>query len=187
MRFYFDLFLSFFKIGLFTIGGGYVMIPLLREECVRKKKWFSEEEFVDIITISQSTPGVLAINMSIFIGYKLKKLKGALITTLGTILPSFIIILLFAIFLAKYGELKIIQKIFKAIRPVVVALIVYAVYTMARVAKLNWYTIWIPIIVFALIIFAHISPVYIIMATIITAITYSVYIKHVKKDPKKDL
>ncbi|MBQ8055505.1 MAG: chromate transporter, partial [Paludibacteraceae bacterium] len=111
MRFYFDLFLSFFKIGLFTIGGGYVMIPLLREECVRKKKWFSEEEFVDIVTISQSTPGVLAINMSIFIGYKLKKLKGALITTLGTILPSFIIILLFAIFLAKYGELEIIQKI----------------------------------------------------------------------------
>ena len=95
---YIDSFKTFFKIGLFTFGGGYAMIPMIESEVVDKKKWVEKEEFLDMIAIAQSCPGVFAINASIFIGYKLRKTRGAICTSLGTALPSFLIILLIAMF-----------------------------------------------------------------------------------------
>ena len=92
MGFYLQAFITFFKIGLFTIGGGYAMIPLIETEIVEKKKWITHNEFIDLMAIAQSIPGVFAVNIAIFIGYRLRKIKGALSMSLGTVLPSFIII-----------------------------------------------------------------------------------------------
>ena len=96
MNIYFAAFLSFFKIGTFTIGGGYAMIPLIEKEVVEVKRWLTKEDFLDIIALSQSLPGILAINVAIFVGYRLKGTRGSLVTALGTALPSFLIILLIA-------------------------------------------------------------------------------------------
>ena len=98
MNLYWESFKTFFKIGIFTLGGGYAMIPLIEEEVVNKHKWVEKDEMLDLIAIAQSCPGVFAINIAIFIGYKLKKVRGAIATTLGTALPSFMIILAIAIF-----------------------------------------------------------------------------------------
>lgn len=96
---YLKMFWSFFKIGAFTFGGGYAMIPLIEEEVVNKNSWISKEDFLDILVISQSFPGALAVNCSTFIGYKINNLPGAILALLGTILPSFFIILCIASFL----------------------------------------------------------------------------------------
>ncbi|GAE23418.1 chromate transport protein [Bacteroides pyogenes JCM 10003] len=94
MNIYFELFGIFFKIGAFTIGGGYAMVPLIQNEIVTRRKWIAQEDFIDLLAIAQSSPGVLAVNIAIFIGYKLRGIRGSVVTTLGTVLPSFIIILL---------------------------------------------------------------------------------------------
>ena len=103
MKIYWEFFTIFFKIGMFTIGGGYAMIPLIENEIVNKRQWISKEDFIDLLAISQSAPGVLAVNISIFIGFKLKKLPGAIVTTLGSVLPSFLIILAIAIFFQNFN------------------------------------------------------------------------------------
>ena len=123
MNFYINAFCTFFKIGLFTIGGGYAMVPLIEEEVVNKKRWITQEDFIDLLAVSQSVPGVFAVNFSIFIGYKLKRFPGALALALGTILPSFLIILSIALFFHQFKEYETVEKIFKGIRPAVVALI----------------------------------------------------------------
>ena len=104
MNFYLNAFCTFFKIGLFTIGGGYAMVPLIEEEVVNKKRWITQEEFIDLLAVSQSVPGVFAVNFSIFIGYKLRKFPGALALALGAILPSFLIILSIALFFHQYNN-----------------------------------------------------------------------------------
>jgi chromate transporter len=157
------LFSTFFKIGIFTLGGGYAMIPLIEEEVVNRHKWVSKDEMLDLIAIAQSCPGVFAINISIFIGYKLRKLKGAVATAFGTALPSFLIILAIAIFFAAFKEKTIIAAMFRGIRPAVVALIAIPTFRMAQSAKIGWTNCWIPI-VSALAIWAlGISPIYIII------------------------
>ena len=123
MNFYLDAFSTFFKIGLFTIGGGYAMVPLIEEEVVNKKKWLNQEDFIDLLAVSQSAPGVFAVNFSIFIGYKLRKFPGALSLALGAILPSFLIILSIVLFFHQFKEYEAVENIFKGIRPAVVALI----------------------------------------------------------------
>ena len=157
------IFSTFFKIGIFTLGGGYAMIPLIEEEVVNRHKWVSKDEMLDLIAIAQSCPGVFAINISIFIGYKLRKLKGAVATAFGTALPSFLIILAIAIFFAAFKENTIIAAMFRGIRPAVVALIAVPTFRMAQSAKIGWTNCWIPI-VSALAIWAlGISPIYIII------------------------
>ena len=120
---YIQSFKTFLKIGAFTLGGGYAMIPIIEAEVVDKYKWIEKEEFLDLIAIAQSCPGVFAINVSIFIGYKLRKLRGALCTCLGTALPSFLIILLIAMFFKRFEDNTTVEAIFRGIRPAVVALI----------------------------------------------------------------
>ena len=159
----FELIKTFFKIGIFTLGGGYAMIPLIEEEVVNRHKWVSKEEMLDLIAIAQSCPGVFAINIATFVGYKLKQTKGALAATVGTALPSFLIILAIAIFFSTFKENRIVAAMFRGIRPAVVALIAVPTFNLGKRAQLNRYTIWIPI-VSALAIWAlGVSPIYIIV------------------------
>ena len=152
-RLYLQLFTTFFKIGAFTFGGGWAMISIIEREIVDKHHWITREEFLDLLAISQSLPGILAVNISVSIGDKLRGLKGSIVSALGTILPSFIIILLIAMFLTPdiIKNNAIVSKIFMGIRPCVVALIIAPVITSARAAKISWRTVWIPILVAALI------------------------------------
>ncbi len=166
------MFLTFFKIGAFTIGGGYAMIPIIQQEIVDKKKWIEEEEFLDIIAISQGSPGPIAINASIFIGYRLKGLKGAITCMLGTALPSFLIILLIAMMFFQYRNNPIIEKVFLGIRPAVVALIASAVYKMYKSSQIKGIRILIAIASMLIIVFTNISPVYLILVGGIGAIFY---------------
>ena len=122
MNIYLESFGIFFKIGAFTIGGGYAMVPLIENEIVTKRKWIAQDDFIDLLAISQSAPGILAVNISIFIGYKLRGIRGSIVTALGTILPSFIIILAIALFFHNFKDNPIVERIFKGIRPAVVAL-----------------------------------------------------------------
>ena len=131
---------------LVTIGGGYAMVPLIENEIVTKRNWISKDDFVDLLAISQSAPGILAVNISIFIGYKLRGIRGSLVTALGTVLPSFIIILAIAMFFHNFKDNPIVERIFKGIRPAVVALIAAPTFSMAKSAKVNRYTIWIPVV-----------------------------------------
>ena len=127
-----ELFGSFFKIGLFTFGGGYAMVPLIEAEVLERKKWLPQSEFLDLLTPAQSSPGPIAINTSVFIGCKVRGLRGAAAAALGAVLPSFIIILIVAIFFAEIRHNAIVEAAFKGMRPAVVALIVVPVFSLAR-------------------------------------------------------
>ncbi len=172
MQLYWQLFYTFFKIGMFTIGGGYAMIPLIEKEVVGVRKWLSEKDFLDMLAMAQSAPGVIAINTAIFVGYKLKKTPGAIVTALGSALPSFTIILLIATWFVDFRELPLIDKIFKGIRPAVVALIAAPLWKMAKSASINKYTIFIPILAALLIWGLKISPIYVVASAIIGGIFY---------------
>jgi len=160
---YLESFRTFFRIGLFTLGGGYAMIPLIEEEVVNKKQWVSKDEMLDLIAVAQSCPGVFAINIAIFIGYKLRKTRGALATTIGTALPSFLIILLIAMFFHQFKENKVVAAMFRGIRPAVVALIAVPTLNLAARAKLNKFTMWIPIVSALAIWLLGVSPIWIII------------------------
>lgn len=136
-----DLFMTFFKIGLFTFGGGYAMIPLLQAELVRKKKWSSDEELMDYYCIGQSTPGIIAINVATFIGYKRARSTGAVVATLGMVSPSLIIIMSLAHVLNLYMDNLYVAHAFAGIRIVVAALIAEAVFSLWKKAvrrKTDW-------------------------------------------------
>ncbi|MBP3833298.1 MAG: chromate transporter [Bacteroidaceae bacterium] len=163
MNFYFEAFKIFFKIGAFTIGGGYAMVPLIEDEIVNKKKWIEQDDFLDLLAIAQSAPGILAVNIAIFVGYRLRGVKGSLVTSLGSILPSFLMILAIALFFSAYKDNPYVEKVFKGIRPAVVALIAAPVFRMGKKAKLTWTTIWIPVVAALLIWLMGVSPIWIII------------------------
>lgn len=146
---YWQLFITFFKIGGFTFGGGWAMISLIQREIVDKHRWIEEAEFLDLLALAQSMPGILAVNISVVVGDKLRDLRGAITAAVGTILPCFIIILLIAIFLTPelITSNPTLSAIFSGIRPAVVALIITPVITSARAAKIGLSTAWIPVVV----------------------------------------
>lgn len=150
---YLQLFLTFLKIGAFTFGGGWAMISIIEKEIVDKHRWVSREEFLDLLAVAQSLPGILAVNMAVAVGDKLRRMRGSLCAAAGTILPSFIIILAIAIFLTPdtIKNNDVLSRIFQGIRPAVVALIIAPVITTARAAKIGWKTIAIPVVVALLI------------------------------------
>ena len=160
---HYALFKTFFKIGAFTLGGGYAMIPIIEAEVVDKHKWIDREEFVDLIAVAQSCPGVFAANISIFIGYKLRKVRGALCSCLGTILPSFLIILLIAMFFHRFMEVGWVASMFRGIRPAVVALIAVPTFNLAKSAHISWINCWIPVVTALLIWALGVNPIYIII------------------------
>ena len=165
-RIYWQMFITFVRIGAFTIGGGYAMIPLIQREVVQVRKWMSPKEFIDMLALAQSAPGVIAINTAIFIGYKLKGVRGSIVTALGCALPSFVIILLIAIVFTNFKDNPVVERIFKGIRPAVVALIAAPLYNMAKAAGVTWKTIFIPLIAALLIWGLNISPVWVVVAAI---------------------
>ena len=171
---YIDSFKTFFKIGLFTFGGGYAMIPMIESEVVDKKKWVEKEEFLDMIAIAQSCPGVFAINASIFIGYKLRKTRGAICTSLGTALPSFLIILLIAMFFHSFMDVPWVAAMFRGIRPAVVALIAVPTFNLAKSAKISLSNCWIPIVSALLIWGIGVNPIFIIIAAGIGGYLYGI-------------
>lgn len=158
-----SLFFLFAKIGAFTLGGGYAMIPIIDNEIVRKRRWMKEEEFMDVLAIAQSAPGILAVNISIFVGYKVRRNIGSVVATLGACLPSFVFILLIAMFFVNFRDNIYVEKIFKGIRPVVVALIAVPVVDMVKRSKLNIYRALLSVVTAVAVVFLKVSPVYIIM------------------------
>lgn len=147
------LFLTFFKIGAFTFGGGWAMISIIEREIVDKNHWIEKDEFLDLLAVSQSIPGILAVNIAASVGDRISGLRGCISAAMGTILPSFLIILSIAIFLTPdlIKSNATLSSIFMGIRPAVVALIIAPVISTARAAKIGWKTIWIPIMVALLI------------------------------------
>lgn len=168
-----NMFITFFKIGAFTFGGGYAMIPIIQEEVVSKKKWIDDSEFMDAIAVAQGSPGPVAVNTSIYVGYRIGGLPGALTAVLGTILPSFLIILLIAMFFYQFRDYAIIDKIFLGIRPAIVALILSAVYKLMRKTKFGYKRLLISLAALLAIVFLDISPIYLVIAGGVGAVVYN--------------
>ena len=173
----FELFLTFAKIGLFTIGGGYAMIPLIEKSIVDDKRWATAEELVDLIAVAQSCPGIFAVNISIFIGHKMRGVRGAFVCALGACLPSFLIILALAVVFQQFRDNVWVERFFLGLRPAVVALIAAPVFRMARSAKLTKQNVWIPAAAALLIWLAGVNPIYVILAAGIGGYAYGQYLK----------
>lgn len=139
------------------------MIPLIEREVVDRYRWIEKRDFVDLLAIAQSSPGVLAVNMSIFIGYKLRGVRGSVAAAAGNVLPSVVIILLIALFFNKFREYEVVNNVFMGIRPAVVALIASPVFSVAKSAKIGWTNVWIPLLSALLIVTFGVSPIYIIV------------------------
>ncbi len=135
---YWQIFFSFFKIGAFTFGGGYAMIPLIQHEAVEKRKWVTDEDILDIVAIAESTPGPIAINSATFVGYRAAGILGSVCATLGVVLPSFVVILLLSFILSQFQELEVVKFAFNGIRVGVLALLVKALWTMYTKSPKGW-------------------------------------------------
>lgn len=169
---YTQLFTTFAKIGSFTLGGGYAMVPVIQKEIVDKKGWLASDEFMDILAVSQATPGLFAMNMASHIGYKLKGTLGGIVGALAVALPSIIAILLIAMFFQAFKDNIYVEKIFMGVRPAVVALIAAPCFSMARTAKINRHNIWIPVLSALLICAFGVSPIWVILAAGIGGFIY---------------
>ena len=182
------IFLVFAKIGAFTIGGGYAMIPLIQNELSRRG-WISEEDLPDIVALSQSAPGVMAVNISIFAGHKLRGLKGSIAATLGSILPSFLIILAIAMFFTAFRDNPWVERAFKGIRPVVVALILVPMVNMARNSCRKWWQWLLAAGTLLAVALLNFSPVYIILCVLATGFALSYgrgKARRIEDDKKED-
>ncbi len=138
-----EIFGVFFKIGLFTIGGGYAMLPIIQKEVVETKGWMSDEEFLDAISLTNSLPGPLATNSATFVGYRVAQVPGAVAAIAGAATPSVLIILLIAMLFQNLVSYPVVQNIFNGVRPAVVALILYAVIKLAKSARVGEYFNWV--------------------------------------------
>ena len=138
LRVLWQVFLSFFKIGAFTFGGGYAMIPLIQNEAVEKRHWVTDEDILEVVAIAESTPGPIAINSATFVGYKAAGILGSVCATLGVVLPSFIIILTLSFVLRQFQEVQAVQYAFQGIRAGVLALLIKALWTMYKKSPKGW-------------------------------------------------
>lgn len=164
MKRLFELFWVFFKIGAFTFGGGYAMIPLIKAELVDCKKWITDDEFFDVLAIAQSSPGPLAVNVSVFLGLKTCGFWGLIFATVGATLPSFIVILAIAMVLGNIQDNPYVVAAFKGIKPAVVALILVPVWTLAQKAKITKAKLILPIGVSIAVAFLNVSPIFFVIA-----------------------
>lgn len=159
----------FAKIGAFTIGGGYAMIPVIERE-MTDRKWIAEEEIEDVVVLAQSAPGLLAVNMAIFAGYKIKGIKGSIAATIGAVLPSFVIILLIAMLFTSFKDNTIIQRIFTGLRPTAIALILVPAVNMAKKGCKKWWQWAILLGTMLLVAFLKVSAIWIIIAVLTVSI-----------------
>ena len=156
-------FLTCNKIGAFTLGGGYAMIPIMEREFVDKNQWMDRQEFMDIMVVAQTTPGIFAVDMASHIGYKLRGVWGGIVGAVGIALPSIIAIMIIAMFFHNIKDNPWVEKFFRGVRPAVVALIAAPCFKMAKTAGITWRTVWIPIVCCLLIALANVSPIYLII------------------------
>ncbi len=180
MKILLELFLTFFKVGIMTFGGGVAMLPILEREIVDKKNWATREELLDYYAVGQCTPGIIAVNTATFIGHKKNGISGGILATLGVITPSVIIILIIASFLKSLTDIPFIQSAFNGIRVAVCALIISSVAGLIKKGIKDYIGIIIALITFMVIVFFSISPIWIVVAAIITGIT----VKSVKEAKK---
>ena len=166
------LFCVFAKMGAFTIGGGYAMLPLIEQEMTRRG-WISDEDIQDIMVLAQSAPGILAVNMAIFTGHKIKGLWGSIVSALGATLPSLIIILLIAMFFTEFKENEYVTRFFQGVRPAAIALILVPAIRMAKSGCKSWWTWLIAITSLLCVAFLQVSPIWIILVTISVAVSVS--------------
>lgn len=167
-----QIFLSFLKIGAFTFGGGWAMVPLIRKELVDRQKWLEDSEFVDILAIVQSGPGPIAINTSVLCGYKMRGLPGSLVATLGSSLPSFTIILIIANFFLRIRDSKAVEAIFKGMRPAIFGLLISAVWQVGRKSIRNSKDIVFAVLGAALLLFVKINPVFAVLIAATGGVIY---------------
>jgi len=169
-----QIFAVFAKIGAFTIGGGYAMIPLIQAELSRRG-WLSEDELPDIVALSQSAPGVMAVNISIFAGHRLRGLKGSIAATLGSITPSFLMILAIAMFFTAFKDNPWVERAFKGIRPVVISLIAVPMINMAKKSCKSWWAWLLAVGALVLVAFLNVSPIYIILCVMVLGFSITYY------------
>ncbi|MFR9523551.1 MAG: chromate transporter [Rikenellaceae bacterium] len=166
-----DLFSTFLKIGIFTFGGGYAMIPLIEGEIIEKRAWLPKKEFLDLLTIAQSAPGPIALNTAVFIGYKSRGYKGAFAALAGVVLPSFTILLLVALYFSHIRDNKIVDAAFKGMRPAVIALILAPIISLTRPMKPSHIALAI-VAAGALWYFAF-SPVYLLFISAVVGVVWA--------------
>ena len=183
----FKLFLTFFRVGIFTLGGGLAMLPMIKHEVVDKNGWLEEDLYWDMVALAQGIPGIMSVNVSIFTGYRIRGVKGALCGALGTILPSFVIILIIAMFLGNFREFDAVERIFKGIRPAVVGMIAAIVVSAALNKKpVIWQ--WVVIVVIAACIgFLGVSPLWFALPVVPVALIYTLWGSGKYKSTKKSI
>lgn len=159
----FNLFMAFARIGAFTFGGGYAMLPMLQKEVVEKYHWATEDEIMDYFAIGQCTPGIIAVNTATFVGYKTRGIPGAIFATLGMVTPSILIIMVIAACLKNFADLPIVKHAFNGIRACVCVLILNAVTKLAQKSLVDKVCIGICIVVLILSLFTSLSPVLIVV------------------------
>lgn len=164
------IFLTFLKIGAFTIGGGYAMIPLIKREVCTRHGWITEEEFLDGLAAAQSCPGPIAVNISIYTGYHVRGKTGMLMALLGTILPSTVSIIIIAMLFRQYADQTLVKRAFTALNPAVVALIAVPLIQMAKKSGLKLKNAWFPLTTALAVGLLNVSPVYLILITIAFAV-----------------
>lgn len=166
----FELFITFFKIGAVTFGGGYAMLPFLERELVEKKKWSTSEELLDYYAISQVTPGVIAVNVSTFVGFKKRGIPGGIFATLGMVTPSLIIISVIAVFIQNFEHILWVQKALSGINVAVAALLTYAVVNFAKKTIKKWWHVIFYLASFCLMYFLKVNTVIIVISAAILGV-----------------
>jgi chromate transporter len=167
-----ELFLSFLKIGAFTFGGGYAMMPIMHREVVEKKQWATDDDILKLLVISESTPGVLAVNSATFIGYKIAGFWGSLLATLGVVLPSFIVISIISLFIIQFKELEWVGYAFMGIRAGVAMLILNAVFKLSKKVKKTLFSYIIFTAAFLVALFTEFSVILLLLIGAVLGIIY---------------
>ena len=178
------IFLVFAKIGAFTIGGGIPMIAAIKSE-LTKRGWLKDEDFLDIIALAQTAPGLFAANISILTGYKLRGTKGSVVATIASCLPPFTIILLIAMFFTEFKDNEYVIRAFKGIRPVVVALIGVPMIDMIKATKMRWWSWVVVVSSMILVCFLKVSPIYILICVIVISLAISWHIEKKRREGLK--
>ena len=167
-----QLFTTFFKIGLFSFGGGFAMIPLIQREVIERRKWIGEQDFLEMLVLAQSTPGPIAVNTAVFVGYKTAGVAGAIMASLGTVMPSFMAILMLALFFAEVRDNRYVDAAFRAMRPAVVALIVAPL--IGLVKGMRWYLMAVSAAVALAVWYFGFSPAYLIALALVVGVVIAV-------------
>ena len=171
-----DLFLTFMKIGALTFGGGYAMMPVMRKEVVEKKQWANDDDILKILVISETTPGVLAVNSATYIGYKIAGFKGSLLATLGVIIPSLIIISIISLFIVQFRSLVLVEYAFYGIKAGVAVLITRAAFKLSKKVKLGYFSIIIWILAILATLIFNINPIITLIVSGILGVCFGMYL-----------